>query len=101
MSLPFCTTSMTREIDGGDGYLYRTVTALDFHQGWITRLTRTKRSSNGYPMWSHGSLTQSLIENETWSPQCAARPIRKFESFEQAEAWLEVFFTKQEEREAS
>jgi hypothetical protein len=89
MKLPFMTTSMVREFEGTDGYVYRAITTLDFHQGWCTVLRRTKRlEASGYPMWSHGVVTQALTELGDWSPQSAARPVWKFLTFEDAEAWL-------------
>jgi hypothetical protein len=94
MTLPFAITSTTRDFDGPDGYTYRAITTLDFHQGWFTRLMRTKRADNGYPMWGHGVITQSLTELGDWSPNSAARPIYKFETFEEAERALEGLFER-------
>jgi hypothetical protein len=106
MTLRFSITSTTRDVDGPDGYVYRTITTLDFHQGWFTRLMRTTRADNGYPMWSHGIRTESLTELGDWSPNCAARPIMKFPTFEAAADWLAAFFagvspeTEEEARKA-
>jgi hypothetical protein len=88
IKLPFMTTSMVREFDGTDGYVYRAITTLDFHEGWYTVLRRTKRLANGYPQWSHGSITQALVVTGEWSSQSGARPLWKFATFEAAEAWL-------------
>jgi hypothetical protein len=89
--LNFLTTSITRDFDAPDGYRYRTITTLDFHQGWYTRLMRTKLHDNGFPMWGHAVVTESLTELGCWSPNCAARPIRKFETVDIAAEWLEEY----------
>jgi hypothetical protein len=94
MSLPFAITSTTRDFDAPDGYVYRAITALDFHQGWYTRLMRTTRADNGYPMWSHGFRTESRTEIGEWSPNAAARPIMKFPTFEAAETWLTEYLSE-------
>lgn len=94
MSLTFRNVSKTMEVDGPDGWLYRTVTTLDFHQGWFTRLLRTTRADNGYPRWTHGVHTQSLTTLGDWAPQCVARPIMKFPTFEAAAVWLDEQFER-------
>jgi hypothetical protein len=88
MSLPFAITSTTRDFDAPDGYVYRAITALDFHQGWYTTLSRTTREANGYPNWSNHGITQSLTVTGEWSPKCAARPVLKFMNFDEAEYHL-------------
>lgn len=93
MSLPFSITSTTRELDRA-GYVYRAITTLDFHQGWFTRLMRTTRADNGYPKWTHGVCTQSLTDLEEWHSNCEARPIKKFETLELAEEWLEDYLRR-------
>lgn len=90
-AMMFSTTSITRECDGPDGYLYRIETTLDFHQGWYTRLSRTKRQESGWPMWSHALITETVRATGRFTPNCTAQPIMKFETADIAKEWLEEF----------